>query len=148
MRSDAAGGIVLRVVVDCALAADMQFVAASVEYEGRFGYAPGWREGPLSPAQRELVTGCALAHLGLRDERVQVGRGISGVRYFGDLLGTAFPDEAVCTTPGMLPECATPGDQHGLTRCGLEVAGPCDQVCHGEVCTIEDRAYEAVGASL
>lgn len=143
-------------LVGCALRIDQQVTVDGIDFPGNIGLAPGWLQGGIGSRERELVTGCLLAHLSADGLAVVFSMRAHGLprpssversgwpveegAFFGDLLSDQPTVPAACRGAGQQsdPEatelanrvCAEPDPARpGMTLCGLVSAGPCADAC-------------------
>ncbi len=157
LAGDDAETLTLTLLVACALPGDGELDVALpgggvLQFFGEVGVAPGWMSGSLDARQRQLVSGCVLAHLSLDGLPAVVSLRGSGISagpdeaslttldegaFFGDLFACG-QTVAAClgTGPASDPaafaqrSCAQPDPSNpGYTLCGLRFAGTCASAC-------------------
>ncbi|HSR79121.1 MAG TPA: hypothetical protein VLN57_21285 [Xanthobacteraceae bacterium] len=167
-----AGRLALSMLAGCALRGNASIIASGIEFPGGAGLAPGWNAVALTRRERELVTGCLLAHLSasglpqvvsmrgapsLHPSRVErADWTIEDGRFFGDLLDDVQV-MAACRGAGHLVQpppaglvdriCTEPDPIYPkITRCGLTNAGGCDDICAGSHCAVHGEQFAAIAA--
>lgn len=162
-------------LVNCALRLDQQVMVDGIDFPGDIGLAPGWLQGGIGPRERELVTGCLLAHLstnGLAVVFSMRARGLSRPSstersgwpveegaFFGDLLSDQPTVAAACRGAGQQGDPSATGladrvcaesdpARPGLTLCGLVDAGPCADACERHVGGRYERCRVDGGAEV
>ena len=151
----AGGESLLRYAIGCALPADASFqVADGTRFSGSLGIAPQWTERALDPAEQRWITACLLARTNLFGVHVMLSmRGPSAVlsgtvtadektgysfdegAFYGDVWAEP-PHAYVCMGQGeramkdrLKRVCTEESDAAGISRCGFEIAGKCEDVC-------------------
>jgi hypothetical protein len=152
------GESLLRYAIGCALPADASVSTDDgTQFTGSLGLAPQWAERPLDPSEQRWISACLLARTNLFGVHVTISmRGkrptLSGAvteeertnhafeegAFYGDLW--AQPSRAyVCTGTGenavkdrLQRVCTEESDVAGVSRCGFEIAGRCEDVCENE----------------
>lgn len=167
--------VVMSQLVGCALRADQQVTVNGIDFLGSIGFAPGWLQGGIGSRERELVTGCLLAHLSADGLAVVFSMRARGLprpsstersewpveegAFFGDLLGGQPTAAAACRGAGQQSNpgstgladrvCAEPDPARpGLTLCGLADAGPCADACARHVGDRYERCRVNGGAAV
>lgn len=167
--------VIMSQLVGCALRFDQQVTIDGIDFPGSLGLAPGWLRGGIGPRERELVTGCLLAHLSMDGLAVVFSMRSHGLprtgstersgwpveegAFFGDLLSSQPTVAAACRGAGQQSDpnatgladrvCAEPDPARpGLTLCGLADAGPCVDACDRHVGGRYERCRVNGGAAV
>lgn len=167
--------VIMSQLVGCALRLDQQVTVDGIDFPGSIGLAPRWLQGGIGPRERELVTGCLLAHLSADGLAVVFSMRAHGLprpssaersgwpveegAFFGDLLGSQPTVPAACRGAGQQsdPEatglvsrvCAEPDPARpGLTLCGLADAGSCADACERHAGDKYERCKVNGGATV
>ncbi len=167
--------LIMSQLVGCALRLDQQVTVNGIDFPGNIGLAPGWLQGGIGPRERELVTGCLLAHLSAEGLAVVFSLRAHGLprpssaersgwpveegAFFGDLLSDQPTVAAACRGTGQQSDpgaaglanrvCAEPDPARpGLTLCGLADAGSCADACNRHVGGKYERCRVNGGAAV
>ena len=150
------GADLLSYMVSCALPEGSSLSVGSYVFAGQLGLAPKWVDKPLKDSERGWVSACLLARVNLfgvtvrlslrgtvaalsttSDERA--GYTLFEGAFYGDVFATpqkfnactsAYKATAPQVSTMPLRECTVP-DGGGLTRCGFNAVGTCEDVCQG-----------------
>lgn len=133
----------LRYAVRCALPIGESFRAGTQVLQGARGLAPAWRYRGLNESERQLVTGCILAHVNQFGAKVPIELDVASVgsqapspdmaypdgAFFGDLATSSLysctlDSEGERSTFSSLRVCDEPGN-----RCGIQSLGRCADHC-------------------
>jgi hypothetical protein len=174
---NAGGEPLLRYAIGCALPADESFeVEDGTRFSGSLGIAPQWTERALNPVEQRWITACLLARTNLFGVHVMLSmRGPNAVlsgtvtaeekidydfdegAFYGDVW--AIPPHAyVCFSQGenwmkdrLKRVCTEESEVTGVSRCGFEIAGKCEDVCEQQGsdgsklhCHAGDATYDQV----
>lgn len=151
----AGGESLLSYAIGCALPSGAQVSAEDgSHFKGALGLAPQWTDRALAPAERRWLSACLLARtnlfgthvvISMRGERPSLSGSVTREEerdypleegaFFGDLWRQ--PSRAyVCVGSGneaaldrVKRVCTESSDVAGLSRCGFEIAGRCEDVC-------------------
>ena len=152
----AAGGeLVLRYAIGCALPPGASVSTGDgTQFTGAIGLAPQWAERALDPSEQRWISACLLARTNLFGVRVMLSMrgsrpGLSGSMtdeeksnytfqegaFYGNLWAQP-PHAYVCSGTGensvkdrLQRVCTEESDVAGISRCGFEIAGNCEDVC-------------------
>lgn len=152
---NAGGESLLRYAIGCALPAQASFqVEDGTRFSGSLGIAPQWTERALDPVEQRWITACLLARTNLFGVHVMLSmRGPNAVlsgtvtaeektdynfdegAFYGDVWATP-PHAYVCVGRGesamkdrLKRVCTEESEAAGISRCGFEIAGKCEDVC-------------------
>jgi hypothetical protein len=175
---NAAGGeSLLRYAIGCALPADASVSTDDgTQFTGSLGLAPQWAERSLDSSEQRWVSACLLARtnlfgvhvsISMRGERPALSGSVTEEEktnytfeegaFYGDLW--AQPSRAyVCTGTAentvkdrLQRVCTEESDVLGISRCGFEIVGKCEDVCEHQGsdgaklrCRGGDTTYEEV----
>ena len=155
----AAGGeSLLRYAIGCALPADASVSKDDgMQLAGALNLAPQWADRALDPSEQRWVSACLLARtnlfgvhvtISMRGERPALSGSVTEEEetaytfqegaFYGNLW--AQPSRAyVCTGTGenavkdrLQRVCTEESDVAGVSRCGFEITGKCEDVCEGQ----------------
>jgi hypothetical protein len=153
---EAVGGeSLLRYAIGCALPMGVSVSTDNAtQFAGSLGLAPQWAQRALALAEQRWISACLLARtnlfgvhviISMRGERPALSGSVTEEEqttytfeegaFYGDLW--AQPSRAyVCTGTGenavkdrLQRVCTEESDVAGISRCGFEIAGTCEEVC-------------------
>ena len=152
------GESLLRYAIGCALPADASVSKDDgMQLAGALNLAPQWADRALDPSEQRWVSACLLARtnlfgvhvtISMRGERPALSGSVTEEEetaytfqegaFYGNLW--AQPSRAyVCTGTGenavkdrLQRVCTEESDVAGVSRCGFEITGKCEDVCEGQ----------------